>query len=94
MTDIQNNASGSRKLAEIIEQSNGRFVSCTFVKRDNTVRTIVGRLGVTSHLKGGKKTVPEDKYITIFDTQKGAYRSINRDTILSVRSAGVEAVAV
>ncbi len=94
MTDIQNNASGSKVLAGIIEQSNGRFVSVSFVKKDGTVRNLVGRLGVTSHLKGGKKTVPEDKYITIFDTQKGAYRSINRDTILSVRSAGVEAVAV
>jgi hypothetical protein len=94
MTDIQNNASGSKVLAGIIEQSNGRFVSVSFVKKDGSIRNLVGRLGVTSHLKGGKKTVPEDKYITIFDTQKGAYRSINRDTILSVRSAGVEAVAV
>jgi hypothetical protein len=88
MTDIQNNASGSKVLAGIIEQSNGRFVSCTFVKLDKTTRTITGRLGVKSYLKGGKKTVPDEKYITIFDVQKKQYRSINRETILSVKSQG------
>ncbi len=71
MSAIQNNVSGSKVLAGIIDQSNGRFVSVSFVKKDGTVRNLTGRLGVTSHLKGGKKTVPEDNYITIFDTQKG-----------------------
>ena len=79
-------------LASLIEQSNGKFVSVTFIKKDGTERTLVGRLGVTKHLKGGKSTLDANQYITIYDTQNEGYRAINRDTILSVRVGGIEAV--
>jgi hypothetical protein len=81
-------------LAQIIEASNGQFVSVVFIKKDGTQRTLVGRLGVTKYLAGGKSTLDPAKYITIYDTQNGGYRAINRDTILSVRAGGVEAVRV
>ncbi len=87
-------SNSSRTLADMIENSQGKFVSCSFVKKDGTVRNLVGRMGVTKHLKGGKKTVSTEQYVTIFDTQKQGYRSINRDSILSIRTCGVEAVAV
>lgn len=83
----------SRVLAEIIEKSNGKFVSVEFYKKDGSLRTLTGRLGVTKHLRGGVKTVSEDQYITIYDTVNKGYRSINKDTIVAVRSSGVEAVA-
>ena len=51
-------------------------------------------MGVTKHLKGGKKTVSAEQYVTIFDTQKQGYRSINRDSILSIRTCGVEAAVI
>jgi hypothetical protein len=79
-------------LASIIEASNGKFISVTFVKKDGSIRVLVGRLGVKKHLKGGESTLDADKYITIFDTQNGGYRAINRDTIQSVRIDGVEFV--
>jgi hypothetical protein len=74
----------SHKLAGDILASNGKFVTVTFLKKDGTVRKMNCRLGVTKHLKGGESTLDADQYVTVFDMAKGAYRAINRDTIISV----------
>lgn len=86
--------STSRQMASLIDNSNGTFFSVKFVKKDNTVREMTARLGVTKYLKGGKKTVSEDQYITVYEPMTASYKNINRDSILSVRAMGVEAVAV
>lgn len=74
---------------KLIEQSNGRFITVRFIKKDGTVRTMTCRTGVTKHLKGGKSTLDASQYLTVFDVQKGDYRAINRSTILSVTLDGV-----
>ena len=81
------------KLTDLIEQSNGKFISVTFIKKDGSERVLVGRLGVTSRLKGGTSTLDAEKYITIFDVQNDGYRAVNRDTIRSVRIDGEEYTA-
>lgn len=86
--------SSSRILSDIILQSNGKFVTVDFIKKDGSLRTLTGRLGVTKHLRGGVSTLNPEQYITIYDTQKAAYRSINRDTIKSIRASGVVASVV
>jgi len=43
------------------------------------------RMGVTKHLKGGESTLDAEQYITVFDVAKGAYRAINRDTIIEIK---------
>jgi hypothetical protein len=78
----------SKELASIVAASNGRFVSVTFIKKDGTERSMLCRLGVTKHLKGGESKLNADQYLTVFDVQKEAYRAINKDTILSVKLAG------
>ena len=78
----------SNELASIVAASNGRFVSVTFIKKDGTERSMLCRLGVTKYLKGGTSKLDADKYLTVFDVQKEAYRAINKDTILSVKLAG------
>lgn len=80
------------KIDKLIEQSNGRFITVRFIKKDGTIRTMTCRLGVTKHLKGGQSTLDADKYITVYDVQKEGYRAINRDTILSVTLDGVTVV--
>lgn len=80
------------KIDKLIEQSNGRFITVRFVKKDGTIRTMTCRLGVTKHLKGGQSTLDADKYITVYDVQKEGYRAINRDTIISVTLDGVTVV--
>jgi len=71
-------------LDELILQSAGRFVTVVFEKKDGTLRTMTGRLGVTKHLKGGTSTLNPDAYITLYDMVKKGYRAVNRDTIRSV----------
>ena len=71
-------------LDELILQSAGRFVTVVFEKKDGTLRTMTGRLGVTKHLKGGTSTLNPDAYITLYDVVNKGYRAVNRDTIRSV----------
>jgi len=71
-------------LDELILQSAGRFVTVVFEKKDGTLRTLTGRLGVTKHLKGGTSTLNPDAYITLYDVVNKGYRAVNRDTIRSV----------
>lgn len=80
------------KLDKLIAESHGKFITVRFIKKDGTVRTMTCRTGVTKHLKGGESTLDPAKYLTVFDVQKGAYRAINRDTILSVTFEGVTVI--
>jgi hypothetical protein len=83
----------SRLLSSIIAASNGTFFTVSFVKKDGTLRTMNCRSGVRKHTKGGASTLDSDKFFTVYDVQKQGYRAINKDTIVSVRVKGVEAVA-
>jgi len=71
-------------LDELLLSSVGRFVTVEFYKKDGSLRTLNGRLGVTKHLKGGVSTLDPDKYITIYDLVNKGYRAVNRSTIRSV----------
>ena len=75
-------------LDDIILSSGGKFVSVTFVKKDGSLRTLTGRLGVTKHLKGGVSTLDPNQYITIFDVVNKGYRAVNRGAIQSVTFEG------
>jgi len=79
----------SNILQSLIENSNGTFVTVTFVKKNGEQRVLNGRMGVTAGLKGGKSTIDPTKFITIYDVKAGGYRSINRETILEVKVGGV-----
>ena len=71
------------KLESTIKSSGGRFFSTTFTKKDGTERKLTGRLGVTSHLQGGKNNVVKESnsYMTVFDKDVRAYRTVNLDTV-------------
>lgn len=76
-------------LSKFVEESNGKFVTVEFIKKDGTLRKINGRLGVTAPLKGGKSTLDSNKYVTIYSMADQGYRAINKDTIQSVSIEGV-----
>lgn len=78
------------KLGVLLKNTGGKFVSVEFVKKDGSMRQLVGRFGVTKHLRGGEnKTVKEsNSYMTIYDTQSQGYRTINLETITKVKFAG------
>jgi hypothetical protein len=76
--------SGRTMLDELILSSLGRFITVEFYKKDGSLRTLTGRLGVKKHLKGGVSTHDPLEYITIYDVVNKGYRAINRYTIRSV----------
>jgi WYL_2, Sm-like SH3 beta-barrel fold len=84
----------SKIFANMIDNSNGKMVTVTFIKQDGSTRVLNGRLGVKKYLKGGKSAVNPNEYISIYDVQNKGYRSINRSTIIGLRMQGIEAVAV
>ena len=59
----------------------GTFFTVTFIKKDGSTRRLTGRFGVTSKLRGGKCTVPEDKYYIVYEIAKQEYRAVAKDTI-------------
>lgn len=74
-----------KKLSEVIENSNGRMLTVVFIKADGTERVLNGRVGVSKYVKGTGRTV-SDKYLTIYDVKNKGYRSVNKSTIIEVRS--------
>lgn len=78
-------------LRAIALSQEGKIFTVVFTKKNGEERTLVGRLGVTKHLKGGENTVAEyEQYLTVFDMQKQAYRNVNLDTVKSLRCNGVD----
>lgn len=71
----------------------GQFATVTFIKRTTgEERKMNCRIGVTKHLAGGQKAFDdaEKNLITVFDTEKNHYRSINCDSIRHVKAHGKE----
>ena len=75
-------------LDELILNSAGRFVTVQLYKKSGELRTLNGRMGVIKALRHpvgvGVNHLDKDAYITIWDMQKKGYRSIARDSIVSV----------
>ena len=77
----------------MIEQSNGRFFTVCFTKKDGSERVLNGRLGVTYALKGGECTLDRSKFLIVYDMAKKTYRAVNRDSIKWVNFDGVKFVS-
>lgn len=86
--------SSSKALASLIDQSNGKMLTVSFIKKDGSTRVLNGRLGVTKYIKDSTLNKKSNNYITVYDVQNKGYRSVSRDTIVAVRCNGIEAVAV
>lgn len=78
----------SLKEAEyIIRSTKGKVFSVRFYKKDGTLRTLQGRLGVHKDLKGilgkGSTIVKHPEYICVYEMHN-SYRNVNLNTISSV----------
>ena len=76
-------------IKQFINEASNKFMTVTFIKKDNTVRTINGRLNVKKYLRGGKATVDTDKFLVLYSVADQGYRAVNKDSILSVAVDGV-----
>lgn len=75
-------------LADIVTRSKGKFVTVVFYKKDGSIRSMNCRLGVTKHLKGGECTLDRSKFLIVYDMVKRGYRSIDKESIVSVSIGG------
>lgn len=71
-----------------------KFFTAKFKKKDGTIRVMNARLGVKKHLKGGKLGYDPKKlnYVTVFDMTKNAYRTLNLNTLVEVKTNGYKVV--
>lgn len=76
-------------IKNFIDSASNKFMTVTFLKKDNTVRTINGRMNVKKYLKGGELKLDADKFFIIYSVADKGYRAINKDRILSVMMDGV-----
>lgn len=77
-------------LRSLIKSTNNLFFSITFVKKSGEQRTLTVRDGVESHKvfpKGVGSNNQEhcSNLITLFDVQAGHYKSVNLDTVTSLK---------
>jgi len=79
----------SNTFAAIAANTNGKFFTVTFIKKDGSARIMNCRLGVTKHLKGGVSTLNPEQYLTVYDVKAKGYRAVNLATIISVECGGI-----
>lgn len=72
------------------ELESGRFATVIFTKKNGEVRKLTGRMGVKKALRGGQKAYDDASkgIVTIYDSQKKAYRSIKVESISEVHANG------
>lgn len=77
-------------LRTLVDQQDGKFVSVDFTKQCGESRTLTGRLGVKSYLKGGRNLVEASgrSYLTVFDVQILEYRTVDLATVSEIRASG------
>ena len=80
-------------LRSLIKSTNGMFFSITFQKKNLEQRTLTVRDGVESKLtlpkgQGSNNQEHCSNLITLFDVQAGHYKSVNLDTVTSIRCSG------
>ena len=69
---------------DLFKINGSKFFTVTFIKKDQSIRTINGRLGVQKHLKGGECTLDKNKFLIVYSIADAGYRAINKETILSI----------
>ena len=77
-------------LKNLIKATNGLFFSITFVKKNGEERTLTVKDGVEKHLVhpkgvGSNNQEAYPNLITLFDVQDGRYKSVNLDTVKSLK---------
>ena len=75
------------KAKELIKESKGLIFSTTFVKKDNTIRTLTSRTGKQYKSKTGKAApykAQDYNLIPLYDMKKKAFRMLNLNTLLTL----------
>ena len=77
-------------ISSVVKMAANKFIGVTFTKKDGSTRRLNGRFGVHSKTAATPTTAGYKEYLTIFDVKSMGFRTINLDTISSIRTGGVE----
>ena len=72
---------------ELIKETNGQIFSSTFIKKDQTIRTLTARLGKKYKSKTGKAApykAQNYNLLPVYDMRKKAFRMLNFNTLLTL----------
>jgi hypothetical protein len=92
---IVTKATAAAILADHRANGNGTMFTVTFIKKDESVKTLNGRFGVKKHLKGGELGYnPAKKGLMgcfeVNNGDKNGYKMINLNTIQTMKVNGIE----
>ena len=76
-----------QKAKELIKQSKGLIFSTTYIKKDNTIRTLTSRTGKQYKSKTGRKAPYKPKeynLMPLYDMRKKAFRMLNLNTLITL----------
>ena len=72
---------------ELIHETKGRIFSSTFIKKDQTIRTLTARLGKKYKSKTGRAApykAKEYNLLPVYDMRIKAFRMLNFNTLLTL----------
>jgi len=75
------------KAKELIKETNGKIFSSTFIKKDNTIRTLTARTGKRYKSKTGRNApykAKEFNLLPVYDMKIKAFRMLNFNTLLTL----------
>ena len=78
-------------LKSMIKNTNGKFFTCFFVKKDGTLRKMTARVGVKKGLaNNGFVREEKENLVRVYDMTAKGYRTINLDTLKSFKCGDVQ----
>ena len=81
----RNNRPSSDEMVKMVKSTQGKFFSCTFIKKDGLKRVMNARIGCHKGVKGIGRKFQKENLVTVFDAQAKEYRMVNVDTMLTFR---------
>lgn len=75
-------------ITELSKELGSKFFDITFIKKDGTLRSINGRLGVKKGLHGWIRTTDPDEYLIVWSMKDQGYRNIKLDKVLRIALSG------
>ena len=81
------NTISTDRAKELIHETNGQIFSSTFIKKDNTIRTLTARTGKRYKSKTGREApykAQNYNLLPVYDMQIKAFRMLNFNTLLTL----------
>lgn len=80
-----------KEALKMIEDTNGKFFTVTFQKKDGSIRDMNARIGVKKGQVGGVATYKANpNNVGVYESNKGKYRCFNIERLMKIKFKGME----